>query len=114
MLNRIHQTFVSIVWTSGSLIDMLPFVLICFSKRTFYTNVTDPQSFRHETLLILALENNWEGTGKSKRTFYTNVTDPQSFRHEPLLLLALENNWEGTGKELGRNWEGTGKELGRN
>ena len=88
MLNRIHQTFVSIVWTSGSLIDMLPFVLICFSKRTFYTNVTDPQSFRHEPLLLLALENNWEGTGKE-----------------------LGRNWEGTRKELGRNWEGTGKEL---
>ena len=64
MLNRIHQTFVSIVWTSGSLIDILHFVLVCFSKRTFYTNVTDPQSFRHEPLLLLALENNWEGTGK--------------------------------------------------
>ena len=80
MLNRIHQTFVSIVWTSGSLIDILHFVLICFSKRTFYTNVTDPQSFRHEPLLLLALENNWEGTGKE-----------------------LGRNWERTEIELERN-----------
>ena len=47
-----------------------------FKKDILY-QCTDPQSFRHEPLLLLALENNWEGTWKE-----------------------LGKNWEGTGKEL--------------